>query len=112
MIRDSDHLARLIDLDLEFGEPQQGVTMKADGPIVLAPDSDSPASSAGPEPDHRLSRWLVSFASGSDWSDVGEFVATDAASAIERAVEVFGAASAYRAEKIPWDAAPLAKPGR
>ena len=63
-----------------------------------------------PEPDFRLNRWLVYFASGTDWSSVGEFVATDATSAIERAVEVFGEASAYRAELIPWDCAPLLKP--
>jgi len=41
---------------------------------------------------------------------VGEFVPTDAPSAIESAVEVFGEASTYRAEMIPWDAAPLLKP--
>jgi hypothetical protein len=41
---------------------------------------------------------------------VGEFVALDAQAAIDRAVEVFGTASDYRAEEIPWDAAPLPKP--
>ena len=55
----------------------------------------------------RLRRWLVSFASGPGWYAVGEFVALDAQAAIDRAVEVFGAASDYRAEEIPWDAAPL-----
>jgi len=69
-------------------------------------------SKAAPEPDFPLNRWLVYFASGADWSNVGEFVATDATSAIERAVEVFGEASAYRAEMIPWDAAPLFKQER
>ena len=57
--------------------------------------------------DFRLSRWLVSFASGREWYPVGEFVALDAQAAIDRAVEVLGAASDYRAEEIPWDAAPL-----
>jgi hypothetical protein len=65
----------------------------------------------GPGPDFRLHRWLVYFASGSDWSGVGEFVAADATSAIERAVEVFGQATAYRAEQVPWDAAPLWRAG-
>ena len=58
----------------------------------------------------KLARWLVYFASGEKWYQVGEFVATDASSAIERAVAVFGEASAYRAEEIPWDTAPLWKP--
>jgi hypothetical protein len=57
--------------------------------------------------DFRLRRWLVSFASGARWYSVGEFVARDAQPAIERAVEIFGTASDYRAEEIPWDAAPL-----
>jgi hypothetical protein len=58
----------------------------------------------------KLCRWLVSFASGREWYPVGEFVALDAASAIDRAIEVFGIASDYRAEEIPWDAAPLPRP--
>ena len=60
--------------------------------------------------DFRLRRWLVSFASGPGWYPVGEFVALDAQAAIDRAVEVFGTASDYRAEEIPWDAAPLPRP--
>src|SRR5262245_30785913 len=60
--------------------------------------------------DFRLHRWLVSFASGSGWYPVGEYVALDAQAAIDRAVEVFGTASDYRAEEIPWDAAPLPRP--
>jgi hypothetical protein len=56
-----------------------------------------------------VSRWLVSFASGQEWYPVGEFLALDGASAIERAVEIFGGASDSRAEEIPWDAAPLPK---
>ena len=60
--------------------------------------------------DFRLRRWLVSFASGPGWYPVGEFVALDAQSAIDRAVEVFGTASGSRAEEIPWDAAPLPRP--
>jgi hypothetical protein len=58
----------------------------------------------------KLHRWLVSFASGPEWYPVGEFVALDAQAAIDRAVEVFGTASDYRAEEIPWDAAPLPRP--
>jgi hypothetical protein len=57
----------------------------------------------------KLRRWLVSFASGSEWYPAGEFVALNAASAIDRAIEVFGVASDHRAEEIPWDAAPLPK---
>jgi hypothetical protein len=49
----------------------------------------------------RLRRWLVSFASGRGWYAVGEYVALDAQTAIERAIEVFGFASDYRAEEIP-----------
>jgi hypothetical protein len=58
----------------------------------------------------QLRRWLVSFASGQGWYAVGEYVALDAQAAIDRAVEVFGTASDYRAEEIPWDAAPLPRP--
>ena len=54
-----------------------------------------------------LHRWQVSFRSGKQWYPVGEFVALDAAAAIERAVEIFGPAEDHRAEEIPWDAAPL-----
>jgi hypothetical protein len=60
--------------------------------------------------DFMLRRWLVSFSSGRQWYPVGEFVAQDAQTAIDRAIEVFGSASDYRAEAIPWDAAPLPKP--
>ena len=60
--------------------------------------------------DFRLRRWLVSFASGPGWYPVGEFVAQNARAAIDRAVDVLGAASDYRAEEIPWDAAPLPTP--
>jgi hypothetical protein len=57
-----------------------------------------------------LRRWLVSFASGPGWYPVGEFVALNAQAAIDRAIEVFGTAPDYRAEEIPWDAAPLPRP--
>jgi hypothetical protein len=56
-----------------------------------------------------LHRWLVSFASGPGWYPVGEFPALDAQAAIERAIDVFGAAADYQAEEIPWDAAPLVR---
>jgi hypothetical protein len=83
--------------------------VNANEPMGRSLDSvpDALTASAGPpadaEPDVRLHRWLVYFASGSDWSRVGEFVATDATAAVERAKDVFGEASAYRAEHIPWD---------
>jgi hypothetical protein len=48
-----------------------------------------------------LRRWLV--ASGPEWYPVGEYVSVEAQAAIERAVDVFGAAS-------DWDAAPLPRP--
>jgi hypothetical protein len=57
-----------------------------------------------------LRRWLVSFASCPRWYSVGEFVALDGQAAIDRAIEIFGSASDYRAEEIPWDAAPLPRP--
>jgi hypothetical protein len=62
------------------------------------------------EPAIRLRRWLVSFSSGREWYTVGEFVALDASSAVERAIDVFGGATDYQAEQIPWDAAPLRRP--
>ena len=55
----------------------------------------------------KLSRWLVYFASGEDWVRVGEYVAFSSDAAIERAIEIFGCASDYRAEEIPWDALPF-----
>ena len=61
------------------------------------------------EPATRLRRWLVSFASGRAWYPVGELAALDATSAIERAIDVFGPATDYQAEEIPWDAAPLVR---
>jgi hypothetical protein len=67
---------------------------------VMSPDADG----------FRLRRWLVSFSSGREWYPVGEFTALDAQAAIDRAVEVFGTASDYRAEEVPWDAAPLPRP--
>jgi hypothetical protein len=57
-----------------------------------------------------LRRWLVFFASGREWYPVGEYVALDAQAAIDRAVEIFGPATDYQAEEIPWDAAPLPTP--
>ncbi len=59
------------------------------------------------EPEVSLHRWQVLFASGDSWYAVGEFIAVDAAAAIERAIEVIGPGSAYCAQEIPWDAAPL-----
>ena len=59
--------------------------------------------------DWKLYRWLVSFRSGKEWYSVGEFTALTAADAIERAVAIFGSATAHQAEEIPWDAAPLSK---
>jgi hypothetical protein len=56
-----------------------------------------------------LRRWLISFASDREFYPVGQFVALDSASAIGRAIEVFGPAADYQAEEIPWDAAPLAR---
>jgi len=57
--------------------------------------------------DWKLHRWQVSFRSGTSWYSVGEFIAVDAAAAIERAVAVFGPGEEHKAEEIPWDAAPL-----
>jgi hypothetical protein len=57
----------------------------------------------------KLSRWLVHFRSGDEWYSVGEYVAPSSERAIERAIDVLGNAAAYRADQIPWDAAPLSK---
>ena len=70
------------------------------GEHVMSHDSDA----------FQLRRWLVSFASGREWYQVGEYVAVDSQAAVDRAVEIFGSASDYRAEEIPWDAAPLPRP--
>jgi hypothetical protein len=59
--------------------------------------------------DWRLHRWQVSFQSGDRWYPVGEYIAVDGPAAIERAIEVLGQGTAYRAEEIPWDAAPRSK---
>jgi hypothetical protein len=73
---------------------------------VDACEQKSQVESCGGD-EFKLRRWPVSFAPGREWYPVGEFVALDATPAIDRAIEVFGAASDYRAEEIPWDAAPL-----
>jgi hypothetical protein len=72
--------------------------------ISASPDG---LSSTDSETRFKLSRWLVAFSSGREWYPVGEYVAVSATSAIERAIAVFGCAADYRAEEIPWDAAPL-----
>jgi hypothetical protein len=74
--------------------------------------TDSPHVEQGQVATHggeevKLRRWQVSFASGRGWYPVGEFVALDAKSAIDRAVDIFGSAADYLAEEIPWDAAPF-----
>jgi hypothetical protein len=84
--------------------------MTANEPVRHSTDRTPMPSAPSADPDMRLSRWLVYFASGPEWSSVGEFVAPSATAAVERAKEVFGEASDYRAEKIPWDAAPLNRP--
>jgi hypothetical protein len=89
----------------------QSTSGETQTPIVIEelPERRSRAMSCDDE-EFRLRRWLVSFASGREWYAVGEYVALDAQAAIDRAIEVFGNASGYRAEEIPWDAAPLPKP--
>jgi hypothetical protein len=84
---------------------------KEERPCTLATQKGQAgqAESCGAD-NFRLHRWLVSFGSGQEWYPVGEFVALDAAAAIDRAIEVFGSGSSHRAEEIPWDAAPLPKP--
>jgi len=48
--------------------------------------------------------------SGTSLYGIGEFVAVRAEAAIERAIEIFGAADEAKAEQIPGDAAPLPRP--
>jgi hypothetical protein len=83
--------------------------MTAEEPVRHSTDRTPKPSTPSADPDIRLHRWLVYFASGPEWSSVGEFVAPSATAAIERARDVFGEASDYRAERIPWDAAPLSR---
>jgi hypothetical protein len=91
--------------------PMESTSSEIQTPIVIEefPEQRSGVMSCDAG-DFRLRRWLVSFASGSGWYAVGEYVALDAQAAIDRAVEVFGKASDYRAEEIPWDADPLPRP--
>ena len=89
----------------------QSTSSEIQTPIVIEGFPERKARVMSCDAQHfRLHRWLVSFASGPGWYPVGEFVALDAQAAIDRAVEVFGTASDYRAEEIPWDAAPLLRP--
>jgi hypothetical protein len=89
----------------------QSTSDEIETPIVIEefPEQRGGVMSRGDD-DLRLHRWLVSFASSPGWYAVGEYVALDAQAAIDRAIEIFGSASDYRAEEIPWDAAPLPKP--
>ncbi len=72
-------------------------------------DSAPGTSLPGEATDWKVRRWHVSYRSGSGWYPVGEFVALDATTAIERAVEIFGPGEQYQAEEIPWEAAPLSR---
>jgi hypothetical protein len=57
--------------------------------------------------DWQLHRWQVSYRSGESWYPVGEYVALDGPAAVQQAIEVWGPGEDYRAEEIPWDAAPF-----
>jgi hypothetical protein len=86
------------------------VTNNADDPRArIAPETPPATSLPDEAAEFKLRRWYVSYRSGSSWYPVGEFVALDAATAIERAVEIFGPGEQYQAEEIPWDAAPLSR---
>jgi hypothetical protein len=78
--------------------------------VINEPDEARATAEQSDAAPFRLSRWRVSFGSGPGWYPVGEFIALDATAAIDRAIEIFGCASGYRAEEIPWDAAPLVRP--
>ena len=85
-------------------------TVEIQTPIVMGELAEQRSHVMSHDADaFQLRRWLVSFASGREWYPVGEYVAVDAQAAIDRAVEVFGTASEYRAEEIPWDTAPLVR---
>jgi hypothetical protein len=71
----------------------------------------APTDTADSTADWQLRRWQIMFCSGKEWFAVGEFLAVDGASAIARAVEIFGSADQYQAERISWEAAPLS-PGK
>jgi len=78
-------------------------------PAEVAAEPTAAPADPSERTDWRLRRWQVSFRSGEQWYPVGEYVALDEASAIERAIAVLGQGADYRAELIPWDAAPLHK---
>jgi hypothetical protein len=98
---DRNQLIACCEFESSLRHSQGGIVMQADV-------NQSPQDAEG-DVHCRLSRWLVSFATESGWYPVGEFLALDAAAAIERAVEVLGTGAAYHAEEIPWDAAPLSR---
>jgi hypothetical protein len=82
--------------------PEQGAAV-----VTSQPQSQDEQFRDAAGEDCRLRRWLVHFRSGSEWYAVGEFLALDADAAVVQAIETFGEAVGYRAEEIPWDAAPL-----
>jgi hypothetical protein len=77
------------------------------GGAAMFPNDHQPQHQEERDGVTRLSRWLICFATETGWYPVGEFIALDAAAAIERAVDVFGPGLDYQAEEIPWDTAPL-----
>src|SRR5262249_19781933 len=91
--------------------PMQSIIRAMQTPNAIEECAEQMSRSTSSEgDDFKLRRWLVSFASGSGWHPVGEYIAPDATSAIDRATEIFGRATDHRAEEIPWDAAPLPRP--
>jgi hypothetical protein len=87
------------------------ISSEIQAPLVIEPFPEQRDHVMSHDADaFQLRRWLVSFASGREWYPVGEYVAVDSQAAIDRAIDIFGSASDYRAEEIPWDAAPLPRP--
>jgi hypothetical protein len=81
--------------------PGQHSRAWTDLPPSVGEKQDELMQSARPvdDIDIRLNRWLVYFASNPGWYPVGEFIAADATSPIERAIEVFRHGLAYRARR-------------
>jgi hypothetical protein len=82
-------------------------SLNVSGPAKCTTES----TPVGEEDDLYLHRWMVTSRSGTDRYPVGEYIAVDEAAAIRQAIEVLGPGEDYRAEKIPWDTAPLFRNG-
>jgi hypothetical protein len=75
--------------------------------VINEPDETNGLARQSDATPFQPARWLVFFGSGPVRYPAGDFIAVDAAAAIERAIEILGCAAGYRAKEIPLDSAPL-----